>query len=149
MGTIANIPATVTESIVFLSLELETAVVGLLTTLTCDQLTQFVVYVQNTDITPDFFQLEREGPVYQFDSAVQETMKLLVLIGNAVVDSEFTVTSILFYTQLYIKTTNKVYCKLNVLHGGGIMSHIFPCSPHGGKIPDTPRSLPVNSWFSY
>ena len=82
MGTMANIPATVTESIVLLSLELETAVVGLLTTLTCDQSTQFVVYVQDTDITPDFFQLEREGPVYQFDSAVQETMKLLVLLGN-------------------------------------------------------------------
>ena len=35
---------------------------------------------------PDFFQLEREGPVHQSDSAVQETMKLLMLIGNAVVD---------------------------------------------------------------
>ena len=50
--------------------------------LTCDQSTQFVVYVWDTDITPDFFQLEREGPVNQFDIAVQETMKLLVLIGN-------------------------------------------------------------------
>ena len=36
--------------------------------------------------TPDFFQLEREGPVYQFDSAVHKTMKLLMLIGNAIVD---------------------------------------------------------------
>ena len=33
---------------------------------------------------PDFFQLEGEGPVYQFDSAVQETTKLLMMIGNAV-----------------------------------------------------------------
>ena len=74
------------QSLVFLSLELETAVVAFLTTLTCDQLTQSVIYVQDTDIMPDFFQLEREGPVYQFDSAVQETMKLLMLIGNTVVD---------------------------------------------------------------
>ena len=37
---------------------------------------------------PDFFQLERDGPVYQFDSAVQDTMKLFrMLIGNAVVDN--------------------------------------------------------------
>ena len=35
---------------------------------------------------PDFFQLEREGPVHQFDSTVQDTMKLLMLIGNAMVD---------------------------------------------------------------
>ena len=69
----------------FLSLELEVAVVALLK-LTCDQITQSVVYVQDTDVMPDFFQLEREGPVHQFDGAIQETMKLLMLIGNAVVD---------------------------------------------------------------
>ena len=35
---------------------------------------------------PDVVQLKREGPVHQFDSTVQDTMKLLMLIGNAVVD---------------------------------------------------------------
>ena len=38
------------QSLVFLSLELEITVVALLTTLTCDQLTQSVVYLQDTDI---------------------------------------------------------------------------------------------------
>ena len=70
------------QSLVFLSLELEITVVALLTTLTCDQLTQFV---RTLIICQTSFSL-RDGPVYQFDSAVQETMKLLVLIGNAVVD---------------------------------------------------------------
>ena len=36
---------------------------------------------------PDFFQLERKGPIHQFDSIAQDTMKLLMLIGNAVVDN--------------------------------------------------------------
>ena len=57
---------------VVLSLELEIAVVALLTTLTCDQSTQSVVHVQETD--KNFFQ---KVYVHQFDSAGQETMKLL------------------------------------------------------------------------
>ena len=75
----------------FLSLELEIAVVALLAKLTCDQSTQSIVlYVQDTDIigkasSINFFKLEREGPVHQFDSTVQDAMKLLMLIGNAVV----------------------------------------------------------------
>ena len=73
MGTMVNIPATVTES-------------SQSPQFTCNQSTQSIVYVQDTDIALDFFQLEREGPVYQFDSVVQETMKLLMLIENAVVD---------------------------------------------------------------
>ena len=41
-----------------MSLELEVAVLALLK-FTCDQSTQSVVYVQDTDVMPDFFQLER------------------------------------------------------------------------------------------
>jgi len=33
-----------------------------------------------------FCPLEREGPVHQLNSLVQDTMKLLTLIGNAIVD---------------------------------------------------------------
>ena len=43
----------------------------------------------------------------------------------------------IIYTQLCIKSvllySNVVYCKL-IIHGEGIMSHSFPCSPQGGKI---------------
>ena len=42
--------STQSQSLMFLSSELEITVVALLTTLTCDQLTQSVVYLQDTDI---------------------------------------------------------------------------------------------------
>ena len=94
------------QSLVFLSLELEFTVVALLTTLTYDQLTQSVIYLQDTDITPDFLQLEREGPVYQFDSAVQETMKLLMLMGNAMVDIHLFISLERLITSSYCSLTS-------------------------------------------
>ena len=50
---------------------------------------------------PDFFQLEREGPVHQSDSTVQETMKLLMLIGNAVVDIHLFISLEVLITSSY------------------------------------------------
>ena len=74
------------QSVAFLSLELGIAVVALLIKLTCDQSTQSIVLCLGHWYLLDFFQLEKEGPVHQFDSTFQDTMKLLMLIGNAVVD---------------------------------------------------------------
>ena len=36
-------------------------------------------------------------------------------------------------TWIYKQSGKVVYCKLKV-HGEGIMSHNFPCSPQGGKL---------------
>ena len=57
-------------TVVFLS------VVALLAKLTCDQSTQSIVYVQDTDICQTSFSLRER--VHHFDSIVQDTMKLLM-----------------------------------------------------------------------
>ena len=105
MGSIANIPAQ-SQSLVFGIRDCSSSIVDFVSQLWRKirgnhQSTQSIIYVQDTDITPDLFQLEREGPVYQFDSVLQETMKLLTLIGNAIVD-----------VHLFISLITSSYCSL-------------------------------------
>ena len=72
MGSMANIPAIV----VFLSSELEIAVVALLTKLTCDQSTQSVVYVQDLDFILERVRVQFISLTVQFNDSI----KLLMLI---------------------------------------------------------------------
>ena len=110
MGSMASIPAQ-SQSLVFGIRDCSSSIVDFVSQLWRKirgnhQSTQSVIYVQDTDITPDFFQLEREGPVYQFDSAVQETMKLLMLIGNAVVDIHLFISLERLITSSYCSLTS-------------------------------------------
>ena len=68
-----------------------------------------LLFMSRTLIIPDLFQLEREGPVHQFDSVVQEAMKLLMLMGNAVVDIH------LFISVEGLITSS--YCSLSLMTG--------------------------------
>ena len=101
MGTVANIPATVTESsVLVIGIRVCSSSIAHHGWLAINRLS--LLFMSRTlilRITPDFFQLEREGLVYQFDSVVQET-------GHEAIDVERKCHSWYSFIHIPWKTDN-------------------------------------------